>query len=282
MSRAIEFLHAAQNADGGWGYKPSGMSFVEPTAAVLLALHQDAPTDATVQRAQTWLAELQRADGGWGIAALDEESGWMTAWAVWALTSSNPQAAQRGVNWLLQNAGIRVTDPQQAEGVKKVLRIDPTITGWSWQPGDAAWIFPTALTLLALNAMNVRDHPRVTEALAYLQDRAIATGGWNIGNPFMVTGDMPPTVENTVMALMALNAFDIKSEITQRANEWLFRPFTSTAFEWSWRAWYWAPSNVNVLGAREVVSKMQREDGSWDGNPFTTAIALLAKGEKND
>src|SRR5581483_2694781 len=132
MSRALDFLRAAQNDDGGWGYKPGGMSFVEPTAAVLLALYQDAPTDVAVQCAQTWLAQIQHLDGGWGIAALDDESGWMTAWAVWALASSNPHAAQRGVDWLLQNSGIRVRDPQQAEGVKKVLHIDPTITGWSW------------------------------------------------------------------------------------------------------------------------------------------------------
>ncbi len=281
MSRALDFLRAAQNDDGGWGYKSGGMSFVEPTAAVLLALYQDAPSDAAVQRAQTWLIQLQRPDGGWGIAALDGESGWMTAWAVWALASSNPHAALRGVDWLLQNSGIRVRDPQQVEGVKQVLHIDPSITGWSWQPGDAAWIFPTALSLLALHAMNIREHPRITEALAYLQDRAIPNGGWNIGNPFMVTGDMPPTVENTVMALKALSAFGVKSEITQRADSWLFQKFTSTPFEWIWRAWYWAPSNANIFGAQQMVSKLQRADGSWDGNPFITAIALLAKGEGN-
>src|SRR5207342_826697 len=87
MSRALDFLLASQNADGGWGYKRQGMSFVEPTAAVICTLSLDASAQAEVQRARAYLKGIQRPDGGWGIAAVDEESGWMTAWAVWALAA---------------------------------------------------------------------------------------------------------------------------------------------------------------------------------------------------
>lgn len=276
MSRALEFLRAAQNADGGWGYKIGGMSFVEPTAAVLIALSLDAQSSAHVQRARAFLKSLQRADGGWGIAALDDESGWMTAWAVWALAQNERDAAQRGINWLLEISGIRVTDPLQVAGVKKVLNIDATITGWPWQPGDAAWIFPTALALLALHEMNVREHPRVREGIQYLLDRAILTGGWNIGNPFMVTGNLPPTVENTALALMALHRFGIENEITRRAQNSLAREhFTGTAFEWAWRALYWKTSNAPLERARAALEKLQRADGSFDGNVFTTASVAM-------
>lgn len=278
MSRALDFLFNAQNADGGWGYKTGGMSYVEPTAAALFALLQDAPNAPAVQRARLWLKQTQHGDGGWGIAASDAEGGWMTAWAVWGLAGSEPDSAQRGVTWLLAQAGIRVTDPQQVSGVESVLHINPSITGWAWQPGDAAWIFPSALALLALSAMGVRDHPRVTEGLAYLQDRAIASGGWNIGNPFMVTGEMPPTVENTVLALQALDAYGVESDVVQRARSWLAQPFTSTAFEWAWRAWYWSSNQSESANALAMLNSLQGADGSWDGNPFTTAIALLARG----
>jgi hypothetical protein len=278
MSRALDFLFRAQNTDAGWGYKLGGMSYVEPTSAVLLALSQDAPNDPAVQRARLWLKQIQHADGGWGIAASDAESGWMTAWAVWALANSESHNAKRGADWLLAQSGIRVSDPQQVAGVEKVLHINPSITGWAWQPGDAAWIFPSALALLALHAIGVNEHPRVSEGLDYLQDRAIASGGWNIGNPFMVTGEMPPTVENTVLALKALDTFGIKSDVVERARVWLFKPFTTTAYEWIWRAWYWSTAKANVMNARQVVSKLQKADGSWDGNPFTTAIAVLARG----
>lgn len=280
MSRALAYLRAMQNADGGWGYKPGGMSFVEPTCSAILALSLDAQSIAQVQRARIYLKTLQHADGGWGIAAPDDESGWMTAWAVWALATGDPgdvQAAHRGANWLLAASGIRVTDPGQIEGVKNVLHIDATITGWSWQKGDAAWIFPTALALLALNETGLRDHPRAQEGVHYLLDRAIATGGWNIGNPFMVTGDIPLTVENTSLALIALGAYNIENEITRRARESLAREdFTNTAFEWAWRAWYWKQTAAPLDRARAALQFLQRPDGSFDANPFTTAIVALS------
>jgi squalene cyclase len=282
MSRALEFLRAAQNADGGWGYKLGGMSFVEPTAAATLVLSLDAPSNSQVQRARTLLKTLQRADGGWGIAAPDDESGWMTAWAVLALApgdANDMDAAARGVNWLLNTAGIRVTDAKSVQGVEAVLRIDPRITGWPWQPGDAAWIFPSSIALLALHAMKVQDHPRVREGIQYLLDRAIETGGWNIGNPFMLTGIMPPTVEATALALIALHTYGIESAETQRAQTVLAQEnFTNTAHEWAWRAWYWKTTGAPVERARTALAPLQRADGSWDGNTLTTAVAMLGMG----
>lgn len=280
MSRALDYLLASQNADGGWGYKSSGMSFVEPTASVLRALSPDAQSPTQVQRARAYLKGLQHPDGGWGIAAPDDESGWMSAWAVWALSSGETDdrsAAQRGVDWLLKQSGLRITDPSQIEGVEKVLHINPTITGWAWLPGDAAWIFPTALTLLALDAMGVRDHPRVKEGVQYLLDRAITTGGWNIGNPFMVTGSMPPTAENTGLSLVALHTLGVQNDATQNAAAWLAQEgFTNTSFEWAWRAYFWNKTNASPGRGRTELEKLQRADGSWDDNPFTTALVLMS------
>lgn len=277
MQRTTDFLRRAQNADGGWGYQPGGMSYVEPTAAVMLALSQDAQNANAVQRARALLKQWQHADGGWGIAPPDTESGWMTAWAVWALASSDADAAGRGAQWLLNASGFRITDAQQVQAVEQVLKINPAVTGWAWQPGDAAWIFPSALALLALDAAHIRDHPRVQEGIAYLLDRAIPDGGWNIGNPFMVTNNMPPTVEATALALLALHALEIENETTRRAQTWLAQEnFTPTAFEWAWRAWYWKTLGAPVERARAALNALQRADGSFDGNPFTTAVARLA------
>src|SRR5581483_1823913 len=276
MSRALEFLHVSQNPDGGWGYRQGGSSYVEPTAAVLLALQFTDLAPSIMERARGWLRSVQRADGGWGIAPLDDESGWMTGWAVWALAETDRDAAQRGADWLLAAAGLRVTDPAQIEGVERVLHINPAMTGWSWQPGDAAWIFPSALALLALDAVGIRNHPRVQEGIRYLLDRAIATGGWNIGNPFMIASNLSPTVENTALALRALAAHGIENDVTRRAAEWLAQEnFTPTAFEWAWRAWYLTQMKRNDERARAALNAWQRADGSWDGNPFTTAIAVM-------
>lgn len=280
MSRTLDFLRASQNADGGWGYKPNGMTFVEPTAAAVVALSPDVQNRDPVQRARALLRSLQHSDGGWGIAAPDDESGWMTAWAVWALASgedADVASAQRGAEWLFKTAGIRVTDPAQIAGVEKVLQINPSITGWPWQPGDAAWIFPTAVALLAFDALKLREHPRATEGIQYLLDRAITGGGWNIGNPFMVTGSLPPTVENTALALIALHVYGIKNDTTSSAQAVLAQTdFTPTAWEWAWRALYWKIAGLSVDNAQTALQTLQRPDGSWDNNPFTTALVSMA------
>lgn len=277
MSRAPVFLRESQNADGGWGYKRGGMSFVEPTAAVMLALFRSKESDAQVQHARRFLTSLQHADGGWGVAAVDEESGWMTAWAMWALATAENEATARGQSWLLESVGIRVTDPKQVQGIQKVLKIDPRVTGWAWQPGDAAWIFPTALTLLALDALGVRDHPRAQEGIQYLLDRAIPSGGWNIGNPFMVSGTLPPTVECTALALMALHAFRVENASTGRARDYIAREdFTQTAFEWVWRALCWQKTGAPTKRAFDALARLESADGSFDGNVFTTALAVMA------
>lgn len=278
MKRTVEFLDAAQNSDGGWGYKIGGMSFVEPTAAVILALSQDAEMTAQVQRARAYLQNLQHADGGWGIAAMDDESGWMTAWAVWALAESDVGAARRGAEWLLQIPIFRVTTQADLSGIEKILKIDASVAGWPWQPGDASWVFPSALALLALDAVGMQSHARAQEGVQYLLDRAIAEGGWNVGNPYMVSGNFPPTVENTALALRALAVYGVENDVTQRGINYLQQEnFTATAFEWAWRVLYLAQTRRDAARARAALNGMRRADGSWDANPFTTAIAWLGQ-----
>lgn len=276
--RARDFILSTQNVDGGWGYKPGGMSYVEPTAAVLLALDGDASIQSARERAHAWLRQLQHPDGGWGIAALDDESGWMTAWAVWALARVGESSAQRGVNWLLKAEGLRVSNPADIERLRAILHIDPTITGWSWQPGDAAWIFPTALSLMALEKFSLRDHARVREGVQYLLDRAIPTGGWNIGNPFMVSEKLSPTVINTALALVALDALHVANKVIDQADAWLtdHAPRLGTGQELAWTAWCSAARGRSNLSVFAQLREHQRDDGSFERNPFVTAIALLA------
>ena len=204
MSTAIEFLQQSQNSDGGWGYRLQGMSYVEPTAVVILAL----ASGAERERGLDFLLSLQHADGGWGIAAMDAESGWMTAWVVLALAQfpdARP-AVIRGAEWLVQTEGLRVTDAPTRSVIYQRLQIDSTLLGWPWQPGDAAWVHPTALTMLALSAAGKSNDARIAAGLAYLFDRVVASGGWNIGNPEMLDKPVPATIQDTSMALLALHA----------------------------------------------------------------------------
>jgi squalene cyclase len=272
---ATDFLLQAQNADGGWGYRVRGLSYVEPTAAVLLA------SSDSNGRARDFLLSLQHADGGWGIAAMDAESGWMTAWAVRALADfpDARDAVARGVNWLIGAEGLRVTNAADRAKIAETLKIDSTLRGWAWQRGDAAWVHPTALAILALIAAGQRNEPRVRDAIAYLLDRAVPDGGWNIGNPWMLDKQIPATIQDTAVALLALRAANVSDEPRiAPAIDFLHGAVAraKTPAELAWGVYALQGWNVAVSDALVRLNALQRADGSWGGNPFITAVARLA------
>jgi squalene cyclase len=279
MSNVAEFLLRAQNPDGGWGYRVGGMSYVEPTSTVLLALNNAHART----RGRDFLLSLQHVDGGWGIAASDSESGWMTAWAVRALAElpDTHAAIRRGANWLIRNAGLVIRDESARAKIKQLFKIDSTLRGWPWQPGDAAWVQPTALTLLALVAAAQSDHPRVREGVQYLFDRACPDGGWNIGNPWMLDKQIPSTIQDTAVALLALRAVGESSNDARIATAIRFLreavARAHTAAELAWGIYALQSWEVEVSEAvLQRLNALQRADGSWDSNPFMTAIAMLA------
>jgi len=278
---ATDFLLHAQNADGGWGYRIHGASYVEPTSAVLLALN-DPNAHA---RGRDFLLALQHADGGWGIAAMDAESGWMTAWAVRALAEwpDTRDAMRRGVTWLIENAGLVVRDESARAKIGELFRIDSTLRGWGWQRGDASWVHPTALAILALVAAGQSNHRRVQEGVHYLFDRATPAGGWNIGNPWMLDKQIPPTIQDTAVALLALRAVgESSNEARVSAAIRFLREAVArahTAAELAWGIYALQSWEVEVSEAVQRLNALQRADGSWEGNPFTTAIAWQVRRE---
>src|SRR5208282_2207268 len=128
LNRALEYLHAQQEADGSW-FGRWGTNYIYGTWSVLTAFAQAGvgPQDATVRRAVDWLLSRQNPDGGWGEGndsyAKDRRpermcasTPYQTAWAVLALLASGEagcDAVRRGVNHLVRT--------QQADG----LWIDP-------------------------------------------------------------------------------------------------------------------------------------------------------------
>jgi squalene cyclase len=284
---ARHFLLQSQNADGGWGYRvqAQSMSYVEPTAAVILAL-DDPPAR---NRARDFLLRLQQKDGGWGIAAMDSESGWMTAWAVSALAqfSEAREAVARGAVWLLGTDAFNITDEKPRQGVLGVFKIDSALRGFPWQRGDTSWVHPTALAISALVAADQRDHARVREGIAYLFDRAVEGGGWNVGNPWMIDKQIPATIQDTAVALRALRAAKAPGDPRIDAGiRFLSGALASaqTPVELAWgiyalKDWKletgnWELESENWLAR---LNALQSADGGWSGNPFITAIATLAQ-----
>jgi squalene-hopene/tetraprenyl-beta-curcumene cyclase len=114
-SRGVEWLLAAQEADGSW-FGRWGANYVYGTGHVLPALAAaGVPLDhAAIRRAVAWLERVQNEDGGWGedLRSYDDRS-WagrgestasQTAWALWGLHAAgraDGEAARRGIEFLV-------------------------------------------------------------------------------------------------------------------------------------------------------------------------------------
>ena len=220
----LELLQRLQNPDGGWGYRP-GSSWTEPTAFALLALLTAEGSSESVRRGTAWLEKIQRPDGGWPPHASVDQSTWVTAAVFLFLSRSdgvNPHTAALG--WLLRQTGRESTFITRLR--RRMLGersdIEDGYNGWPWFPGAAAWVTPTALTILALQGV---DQPEVKERIAdgrrFLLSRMCKDGGWNHGSSRALGYESDSYPETTGVALAALAGDSGLEKSLSRAEEHL-------------------------------------------------------------
>jgi hypothetical protein len=192
-----DYLLAARNADGGWGYVRGKASRLEPTCCALMALG-----DAVDHRVLTsWPVRdgllLERAGGepNYGFHAL----------GLLALGATRAQHAAGNVALL---AGL-----QKAGGLSvassTVNRQNNHLVGWSWFADTFSWVEPTAFGVVAVKRARKLgwqrvDDVRLRESESVLFDRVSPTGGWNYGNSNMLGTELHAYVPNTAVALLAL------------------------------------------------------------------------------
>lgn len=205
----IEALIRAQNADGGWGYVRGGPSWTEPTVYALLALTSAGGDPQAVQRGRRFLARLRRPDGGLAPAPGVEESTWVTALGL--LLDDGP-ADRAALDWLLRQTGRESTLLHRIRmkllGVRDEYEAAPK--AWPWYPDTAAWLVPTAVTLLALRKViarqpDARISERIRDGERFLLVRRCADGGWNHGASRALGFQSFSYPETTGLALLALS-----------------------------------------------------------------------------
>lgn len=232
-----DHLLRTQNPDGGWGYGGS-VSWTEPTAYAVLALSRG---DASaVSRAIQWLKSMQCADGGWRPTAAVRESTWVTAVALLALRRAGVLSAHnKAVAWLLQQTGRESTWSVRLRQLLLGSRPDHSTSdsGWPWYPGAAAWVMPTAFSILALRSLE-RDRPevrsRIVEGQQFLMSRKCADGGWNHGSSRALGYDGVSYPETTGIALLALQggAVSVPPATLTAAEQHLMRCRSGSAATW--------------------------------------------------
>jgi hypothetical protein len=230
----LRLLTDSQNADGGWGYHPSGESATEPTAWALCALRDFDQASSPLEnslRAKKWLLANQRDDGSWPQFASQNEGCWVTSLGAIALNefADATNAVDRGLDWLA-NTWPRTPNffqrlRQRFAKSSNITRQNNSLTGWPWTAKTSSWVEPTAYALILMNRVP-RDRlsnsaiKRRAIAEAMLCDRICPGGGWNSGNPMVYGVAGEPLVGPTVWALLALQNSPERPEVRQSL-DWL-------------------------------------------------------------
>jgi hypothetical protein len=218
-------LHRRGHA-AGWGYRPGTVPCVEPTVLACLGLlasvrdGRAGRAEAEVRSAADWLAASQRQDGSLGVSATLPTPGWSTSYGVllWGALDGYSASRGRATRWLLGQRGIPVPNLAPRE---RTVGHDTSLVGWPWVSDTHSWLEPTAVTVLALRRDGKADHPRVRAGLQLIRDRAIAAGGWNYGNNRLFGRDLRPQPAPTGLALLALAGVDDRTDIVERAIQYL-------------------------------------------------------------
>jgi hypothetical protein len=158
---------------------------------------------ALVAASAGWLADLQQPDGAVGISAELSKPRWPTAYAalLWSQLPGYEEPLARSLRWLQQREGYTFVKTKEC-----VLGHDTTIPGWPWVAGTHPWLEPTGIAMLALCRNQLAGHQRIRDGVRLILDRAIASGGWNVGNSAAFGKSLRPQGGPTGIALLALRA----------------------------------------------------------------------------
>jgi hypothetical protein len=288
LSRAIDFIKAHQNPDGGWGYEAGRMSFVEPTAFCLLAIHSSGDTAGTA-RGLEFLRTCQQNSGGVGAYPKDANGSWMAYAALLAFHVLGATEEERRLkSWILsfQDASGLFTKEDLAAAAA-LNRYDASIPGWSWTPRTTAWVEPTALSIIALIRTGVSaTEKRIKSGVDLILDRRVPSGGWNFGNPYSKSYELAASPMPTALAVAALGAAGVPegrpavgAGIRFLARS-LAEDVSTASLAWILLALRSYPSGTaQAPGVAARLARIQRDDGGFRGNFFETALAFLVLGD---
>jgi hypothetical protein len=208
----VALIDTAQNADGGWPYEPGRSSWTEPSVFALLSLLGSDSSPDAIKRGVEWLATNQNSDGGWSPQPKTGPSTWVTALAaLLPVAVLGESVHQKCVAWLLEQTG---QESNMVHRIRQWMLGNQDLSfgaekGWPWYPGAAAWVMPTALSLLALRkeqALHPSDalKERIHGGTQYLLLHTCKEGGWNHGSTHALGYEASPYPETTGVALLAL------------------------------------------------------------------------------
>jgi squalene-hopene/tetraprenyl-beta-curcumene cyclase len=240
-------------APGGWAWTdlPGGVPDADDTAGALVALWHldprgDPARDAAVHGV-TWLLNLQNADGGiptvcrgWGTLPFDRSAPDLTAhalqaWALW--TERMPQVVLPKLQKAAGRAHQYLADSQRANGSWVPL--------WFGNEGvanDENPVYGTARVLAGLVSETHQPGGAAMRrrAIDFLLAAQSSNGGWGGDR------DVAPSIEETALAVTALDGYVHATAARNRGLNWLVERFESgepieprPVGLYFARLWYW-------------------------------------------
>jgi hypothetical protein len=209
----VASIASLQNRDGGWPYRKGGRSSTEPTVLALMAQSVYKGNPQSIEHGLAWLRSTQRQDGGWPPQAQVSQSTWVTAMV--ALVPRDALGISRhaqAIDWLMGQTGreaslaYKLRNELLGEGGGVIGKHE----GWPFFPGAAAWVTPSAISILALEKarryqMAGGIPQRIEIGQQFLMDRVCQDGGWNYGRANVLGVEADSYPETTGQALLALH-----------------------------------------------------------------------------
>ncbi len=249
----------------------------------------------TLNSAIGWLSSNQNADGSWGTddyEMLRTTSKVTETLAVYGLI---PQSIQNAVNWLKNNSPQNNTDlarylavPGLADesGITQLVSLQLEYGGWRTESDGSVDNLTTCLAA-SLLMKNGGYSKEVTKAAFNLLSGQNTDGSWG-----MIKGENTGSIEMTGLIRSFLIEYQSRtrhnmSAELEKASQWLL------SHRYADKSWGGIEASyMAFIGLRndkpEVVSTLseyfmnkQAADGSWNGSPYDTALAIdLLSSEK--
>ncbi len=269
---------------------------------LLLALHASAFAQSPqIFSGLAWLNSSQTVTGNWPAiktneyystaAALDTvyvleptSTNYTTAfaWLSGQIVSPTDYISRRII--ALKRAG----EDASAE-MEGLLLYRDSVGGWGINPGFDDGILDTALALQALYSANYSDTTIIYQALNYLTSHQNPDGGWGLidqSGSQVSNSYYTATVLNTLS--LYKTTFSFQTQIANAAN-YLFSkqnpdggfgssPSTVWDTALAFDALVASGTNISAIAPSAInyLTSTQLSDGSWDDDPYSTALALRA------
>lgn len=242
-----------------------------------------------------YLAAAQNSDGSW---LSGEEQTITTIKVIETLKLLNQTGTTNYINALswLQNQPLETTN-QVAEriyslavggsdSVALISYLDERALAWGGYDDFTVDNLDTTSALQALKAINYANQTTIQSAISYLLLHQNSDSGWGFDNGDVSNLYMTAVVISTLSQFT--NTYNLQNQINNGAAYLLSKQNTdggfgsspSTAYETGLAMEALIASGVNITSASQpainYLASSQLADGSWDEDPYTTALAIRA------